>query len=95
MDRLAAQLVHDLQHNAKVSGAKDLEQRLADTALWYYHNKHNIDQLNLAKKIQHQGIAIECLIEISALLLERIRATTGSKKLYLPAGIRMNDKEFT
>lgn len=94
MRPLDAQLIDDLQFNARVSGGKDLETRLADTALWYFKNKAAIDQLNLDKRLQHQAIAIECLIEISALLLERLRHTTGSKSLYLPAGVRMNGKEF-
>jgi hypothetical protein len=82
------QLIEDLMHNASVSGGKPLEQRLADTALWFHMNKDRIPTDNLPKRLEFMEVGFWCLLEINALLLERIRTQTGSKTLFLPAGMR-------
>lgn len=88
------QLIEDLMHNAKVAGGKPLEQRLADTALWFHMNKDRIPPDNIKKRAEFMEIGFWCLLEINALLLERIRSETGSKTLFLPSGLRHTNGQY-
>ena len=65
------ELIQGLLHNASVAGGHPLEQRLADTALWFHANKDSIPLDNLAAKQAFLEKGFWCLLEISALLLER------------------------
>lgn len=95
MSQSDRRLIEDLQYNATVAGGKPLEQRLADTALWFHSNKDRIPREDLAKRLDFQERALWCLLEINALLLERLRETTGSKTLFLPSSVNMNGKRFS
>jgi len=81
------ELVEGLQHNATASGNQQLEQRLADTALWFHENKDRIPRDDLRKREDFLEKGFWCLLEINVLLLQRLREERGSKMLYLPAGI--------
>jgi hypothetical protein len=90
-------LIQELHHNATVSGNRPLERRLADTAIWFHKNRSRIPMDNLAAKQRFLEKGFEILIEINALLLERVRELEGtrtSKNLWLPRGMKMNEREF-
>jgi hypothetical protein len=93
--RAEQKLIEELHHNLRISGGKPLEQRLADTALWFHMNKTRIPVDNLVKRQEFLEIGFWCLLEINALLLERIRSSTGSKALFLPNGLKMDNLEFS
>lgn len=81
------QLISELIHNAQVS-EEILEQRLADTAAWFFANKDRIPRDNLASRQAFLEKTCWLLIEINALLLERVRKVSGREGgLWLPRGI--------
>lgn len=81
-------LIEELRFNAEVSNQKPLEQRLADTAAWFFHNKDLIPPANLQKRCDFYEKTCHLLLEIAALQLERHREATGSKTgLWLPRGL--------
>lgn len=84
-------LVAELCHNAQVAD-KLLEQRLADTAAWFFANKDRIPLDNLASKQKFLEKAVWLLIEISALQAARIHELEGGKGglLWLPRGMQVN-----
>jgi hypothetical protein len=84
-------LIDELTHNANNSGNQILERRLADLGLWFHMNKDRIPMDNLAKRLDFMEKAMWTLLEIDALLLQRIREKTGSKLLYLPSGMMSNE----
>lgn len=84
-------LVQELMHNASASGQRPLERRLADTALWFASNKDRIPKDNLAARQAFLEKAFWIQMEINALLLERLRQGSGSKALWLPAGMVHQD----
>lgn len=81
------QLIDELTHNAVVS--QDLaEQRLADTAAWFFANKDRIPRDNLASRQAFLEKTCWLLIEINALLLDRLHKAEGkSDTLWLPRGL--------
>lgn len=81
------ELINGLTHNASVSGGHPLEQRLADTAIWFHMNKDRIPRDNLASRQAFLEKGFWCMLEISALLLERLRSERASKALWIPNGI--------
>lgn len=83
------ELVDGLLHNARVAGGHPLEQRLADTALWFSHSVDSIPRDNLASRQAFLEKGFWCLLEICTLLLERSREERGSKALYIPSGIKL------
>lgn len=83
----AAKLCEELHHNATATSNRPLERRLADLAIWYYSNIGFIPAENLSKRQLFLEKALWNQIEINALLLERLREQTGSKNLWLPAGL--------
>jgi hypothetical protein len=87
-------LIRELKENATIAGGKPLETRLADTALWFHMNKDRIPKENVVARLDFMEIGFWCLLEINALLLERIRVKTGSHHLFLPSGARLHDKSF-
>ena len=91
-----ANLIEELYHNASVSGNRPLEQRLADTAIWFYKNKGRIPLDNLASKQAFLEKAFWILLEVNALLTERLHELEDSKRskaLWLPRGIKLSDDE--
>lgn len=88
--RTAAQLVSELYHNAKVSGNRPLERRLADTTAWYYNNAYFLPKENLQARVEMLHRAFWIMLEINALLLQRLHEQEGSKDLWLPAGLDIN-----
>lgn len=83
-------LINELQHNAQVSNEL-LEQRLADTAAWFFANKDRISPMDLQKKVQFMEKTCWLLIEINALLADRLHQREGAAgKLWLPRGMNAN-----
>lgn len=93
----AESLIEDLLHNASASGNRALERRLADTSIWFYKNKDRIPLDNLASRQAFLQKAFWVLLEVNALLLERVHeleaGRRGSKNLWLPQGIKLSDNE--
>jgi len=82
-------LINELIHNAEVAD-KILEQRIADTAAWFFANKGRIPLDNLASKQAFLEKAVWLLIEICALQTERIHELEGGKNLlWLPRGMQV------
>jgi hypothetical protein len=87
MDSVKRQLIDELVFNAEQSHLL-AEQRLADTAAWFFENKDRIPLDNLASKVSFLTKTSWLLIEINALLLERIHELEGGKStLWLPKGM--------
>lgn len=83
-------LIEELMHNARVSNNQALERRLADLTVWFYKNKDSISRDNLAARQAFLEKAFWIMLEVNALLLERIREQGGSKSLWLPKGMKIN-----
>ena len=80
-------LIAELQHNAEVS-EEMLEQRLADTAAWFFANRGRIDKMNVIKKCEFLEKTCWLLIEMNALLTDRVHKLEGkSATLWLPRGM--------
>ena len=89
-----AQLCNELVDNATTSGNRDAERRLADLAVWYYKNAFFIPPENLKARVDFQHKALWTMIEMNALLLERLHEQEGSKTIWTPAGLNVNGKAF-
>ena len=81
-------LVEGLLHNAAASGGQVLERRLADTAVWFHKNMSHIPLDNLAARQMFLQKAFWILLEIQALLLERMRDDKQTN-LWLPKGMEL------
>lgn len=80
-------LIEELYHNAQVA-ERPLEQRLADTAAWFFNNKDRIPAMDLAKRCEFLTKTCLLLIEICALSTDRIHQAEGkSSNLWLPRGV--------
>ena len=90
-----AQLCEDLNHNANVSGQQPLERRMADLAIWYYKNAHFMPKENLKARVDFLDKSFWIMLEVNALLLERLHAVEGSKSLFLPSGMKMDGRRFS
>lgn len=92
-------ILEELENFARASGNKMLERRLADLAIWFYSNNRRISTDNIPTRQAFMEKALWTMIEVQALLLERIQEMELSRKgpsaLYLPSGIRLNGKEFS
>lgn len=89
----AEALINELMHNAQISGNKPLEQRLADTTVWFYKNMGRIPRDNLAGRQAFLEKALWILLEINALATERIHELEGMKagtSLWMPRGVSVN-----
>lgn len=93
-------VLEELENIAKASGNKMLERRLADLAVWFYSNNKRIPMENLLARQAFMEKALWTMIEVQALLLERIQEMEfarkkGSAQLWLPTGMKMNgDNKF-
>lgn len=89
----AENLLTELIHFAEASGGKMLERRLADTAVWFHNNKSRVPRDNLAARQAMLETALWTLVEVQALMTERLHELesikTGSK-LWLPRGMKVN-----
>lgn len=89
MNAAKRQLINELCHNASVAD-KLLEQRLADTAAWFFSRKDDLARDNLASRQDFLEKACWLLIEICALQTDRIHKLEGGKgQLWLPRGMEM------
>lgn len=87
MDSVKRKLIDELVYNAETSSLL-AEQRLADTAAWFFNNKDRIPLDNFASRASFMEKTNWLLIEIGALLLERIHELEGGKStLWLPKGM--------
>lgn len=89
-------LIEELYHNASASGGRPLERRLAELAVWYYKNRHTIDQLNLAARQNFLDKAMWIFMEVFALGVDRMHVLEDKGKargLWIPRGIKMNGSE--
>jgi len=85
-------LIETLMHNAVASGNKVLERRLADLTVWFYKNKDRIPRDNLASRHALLEKAFWTMLEVNALLLERIldmENRKGGSPLWLPKGMNI------
>lgn len=89
MDSVKRQLINELCYNAQ-HAEKPLEQRLADTAAWFFSRKDDLSRDNLASRQDFLEKTCWLLIEICALQTDRIHKLEGNKAgLWLPAGIQV------
>jgi hypothetical protein len=89
MDSVKRKLIEELHYNAE-NNQLLAEQRLADTAVWFFENKDRMPLDNLASRMEFIFKSVWMLIEMNALLLERIHQLEGGKsKLWLPRGVSM------
>lgn len=96
MSAAAENLLNELHDNARISGQKPLEQRMADLAVWFYRNMGDIPRDNLASRQAFLEKAFWIQLEVIALMTERLhKLEGGSQHLYLPRGIKVNGVEFT
>lgn len=87
MDSVKRKLIEELHYNAENS-QQQAEQRLADTAIWFFENKDRIPIDNLASRANFLIKAVWLLIEMNALLLDRVHELEGGKStLWLPKGM--------
>lgn len=83
-------LVEELLYNAKASGNRILERRLADLSVWFYQNRGRIAPENLKTRVDFLEKAFWILIEVCALQTERVHELEASRKgkaLWLPKGM--------
>lgn len=68
---------------------RTLERRLIDTAVWFHKNKDRIPREALDKRCDFLEIALDILLELTALNIQRLREYEGhsSENLWLPRGI--------
>jgi hypothetical protein len=85
-------LIEELLHNVQASGNQVLERRLADTAVWFYKNKDRIARDNLAARQAFLEKGFWIMLEINALLLQRIRESRPGADLWLPTGMLSDGK---
>lgn len=81
-------LIQDLIHNAKASGGRLCERRLADLTIWFYRNKNTM--IDTDKRTKFLETAVWILIEQQALLLEilhNMEAKRPGASLFLPSGM--------
>lgn len=88
-------IIEELQNFASRSGNKLLERRLADLSVWFYQNKQRIPPENLLVRQAFMEKALWTMVEVQALLLERIQEMeharkSGKSSLWLPGGMKVN-----
>jgi len=70
-----------------------LEERLTDVAKWYDYHSRRVPVDNIPARLQFQGKAIDCLLEllaIAALDIKRLEGNKGrNEHLWLPNGIEI------
>jgi len=92
-------VLEELENISRSAGHRMLERRLADLAIWFHNNKTRIDPQDLLRRQAFMEKALWTMVEVQALLLERIQeleqAKKGVSRLWLPAGMKVNgDTKF-
>jgi hypothetical protein len=91
-------ILEELENIATRSGNKMLERRLADLAIWFYRNNKRLAPENLLLRQAFMEKALWTMIEVQALILERMQemelARKGPSRLYLPVGVRINGHDY-
>lgn len=84
-------LIQELIHNVEASGNRMLERRLADLAVWFYKNRNNLSNENLAGRLEFLMRAFWIMLEVNALLVSRVHSLEGrSDHLWLPRQVSVN-----
>lgn len=84
------QLIDKLDNILNTGGHLPLERRLIDTAIWFHRNKPRLARENVMGKIEFLEKTCDILIELGALLTERMQEAEGKKRhatLWLPKGL--------
>ncbi len=89
----AETLIEELMHNARTSGSKPLERRMADLSVWFYKNRSRISRDNLAARQEFLEKALWISLEIQALMLERIREMGDKSGLWLPKALLIDGEQ--
>lgn len=85
-------MLEELEHNAKASGNRPLERRLADLTVWLYHNKQRIPPSNVEARLALTEKALWIALEVMAFQVERLHELEAEKasNLWLPKGVVAN-----
>lgn len=82
-------LIKEMEEIAGRTGLP-LERRLMDTAIWFHRNWPTMDEANVYRRIEFLGKALDIMIEMNAMLVERLHEAESRRKsptLYTPRGI--------
>ena len=85
-------LIEHLIRNCEANGNKTLEQRLADLTVWFYRNRKAIDSLNLERRCHFVEVSLWTMLELFALMMERVQEAEAGKKsasLWLPRELKV------
>lgn len=87
----ALRLIEELMYNAKVSGNRVAERRLADLTVWFYKEMAGFAPENMVGRQKFLEKAMWILIEQMALLMERIHEleSAKAKHLWTPTGMNI------
>lgn len=69
-----------------------LERRLMDTAVWFHKNWPTMDEGDVYRRIQFLGKALDIMIEMNAMLIERLHEAEQRRRspsLYTPRGLAL------
>lgn len=81
--------------NAADNSPSPLRRRMADMCLWWTANRPRIPPDNLRARMEFNELAMSTLLEIQAMLLERLdeleHGKGRSEHLYLPRSITLHD----
>lgn len=83
------QLIDRLEQAAK-NAHSPLEERVANTVVWWYKNRERIPADNLGKRLEFQGEMITVLLDIIGLMVER-QNQSGAPKLLRPRALALHD----
>lgn len=84
------QLIDKLDEILNTGGHLPLEKRLIDTAIWFHRNKPRLAKENVLGRLEFYEKTSDILIELVALLTERLQGAEGMQKhasLWLPKGM--------
>lgn len=84
------QLLEELEFNARASNNRPLERRLADLTIWYYQNRNRIPPDNLAARYALADKALWIVLEILALVTERLHESEATSGLWRPKSVQVN-----
>lgn len=69
-----------------------LERRVMDTALWFHKNWDTMDEADVLRRIKFLGKALDIMIELNVMLIERLHEAENRRKsptLYTPRGLAL------
>jgi hypothetical protein len=80
-------LITAMEHALETAEAP-FDRRLLETGIWYYKNAQRIPEENLKGRLELQEKTNEIVLEMFAMVLERIRKAEGrSNVLFTPKGL--------